>query len=169
MNDNFYTLFFSDAVLNDSCYDCQLKSTLEFCDIRLGDFWGKSYDMNNKGISVVSLASSKGVELFEKIRDNVWCKQHLSSDFLPYQSWGRNYAVNHELRNTLLAQLADANISLNRVINSYWHAMPLSKRIQAVGKKCSFIDANFCYINDKEIVSLKRTYIILSFIEENGS
>jgi len=40
---------------------------------------------------------------------------------------------------------------------------------QAVGKKCSFIDANFCYINDKEIVSLKRTYIILSFIEENGS
>lgn len=134
VNDNFYTLFFSDAVLNDSCYDCQLRSTLEFCDIRLGDFWGKSYDMNNKGISVVSLASSKGVELFEKIRDNVWCKQHLSSDFLPYQSWGRNYAVNHELRNTLLAQLADANISLNRVINSYWHAMPLSKRIKQLAK-----------------------------------
>ena len=134
VNDKFYSLFFSDAVLNDSCYDCKLRSTLAYCDIRLGDFWGKSYDMNNQGVSVVSLASERGLELFDKIKHGIWYKEHQSTDFLPYQSWGRSYTVNKQLRKTLLAQLADENVSLQQVLKTYWQAMPVSKRMKQMAK-----------------------------------
>ena len=42
-NNDFYDLFFSDHILNEACHDCKLRSTLDYTDIRLGDFWGKQY------------------------------------------------------------------------------------------------------------------------------
>lgn len=66
--DPFYELFFSNTVLNSSCKDCMLRSTLEYTDIRLGDFWGKTYIDNRTGVSAVSLVTPKGKELWDKIK-----------------------------------------------------------------------------------------------------
>lgn len=129
-NDRFYAMFFSDAVLNDACYDCKLRSTLEHCDIRLGDFWGKQYDLNNKGVSVVSVASERGVAVFDAIRPAIWHKRHEASDFLPYQSYGKSYAVDEELRSRLLSLLADKDVSLDEVVKMYWHSLSWKKRLK---------------------------------------
>lgn len=58
--DSFYELFFSDYILNESCYDCKMRSTLEYTDIRLGDFWGKKFVRNHRGVSGVSVATAVG-------------------------------------------------------------------------------------------------------------
>ena len=58
--DAFYELFFSDMILNDACYDCQSRSTLEYTDIRLGDFWGPKYLGLRKGVSAVAIATGWG-------------------------------------------------------------------------------------------------------------
>lgn len=133
-NDGFYTLFFSDAVLNDACHDCRLRSTLDACDIRLGDFWGKQYDLDSKGVSVVSLASPRGREVFESLGDDIWRKEHLPEDFLPYQSWGRSYRVDTALRRRLLEGLADKDTSLDEAVGIYWKSMPLKRKLKQLVK-----------------------------------
>lgn len=67
--DEFYSLFFSDHVLNDACSDCKLRSTMEYTDIRLGDFWGKRFLNDRKGVSAVAITSERGQMLFETIKD----------------------------------------------------------------------------------------------------
>ena len=66
-NNDFYDLFFSDHILNEACHDCKLRSTLDYTDIRLGDFWGKQYVLNNKGVSAISLVSDRARSLFSEI------------------------------------------------------------------------------------------------------
>ena len=96
--DGFYELFFCDQVLNDGCRDCQLRGTLEYTDIRLGDFWGKKFLDNHRGVSGVSLASDRGKEVFEKITRNLETQKCEYDHFLPYQSWGREYHPNMDAR-----------------------------------------------------------------------
>lgn len=134
INDKFYSLFFSDAILNDACYDCQLRSTLAHSDIRLGDFWGKCYDLNNRGVSLVSLSSPKGWDIFEGLKPKLWCKEHRPEDFLPYQSWGRNYKVNPVLRHNMLAMLSEENVTLKQVLNAYWQSRPINAKIKQMAK-----------------------------------
>lgn len=134
INDKFYSLFFSDAILNNACYDCQLRSTLEHCDIRLGDFWGKCYDMNNQGVSLVSLPSSKGIKIFSDLKSKLWCREHCPEDFLPYQSWGRSYRINLTLRHKLLAMLFDENVSLKQVVTVYWQSMSFKEKNKQIAK-----------------------------------
>ena len=152
IGDGFYTMFFSDAVLNDACYDCQARSTLQYCDIRLGDFWGKCYDMDNHGVSVVSVASEKGAALFEAIRPHIWSKEHAPSDFLPYQSYGKKYKLDAALRHHLLMLAADKEMPLSDVVAAYWQAMPLKRRLKQWAK-------NIILLMPVSIISLaKRMY-----------
>ena len=47
----FYSLFFGDLLLNTACYTCPSRQSFAFADIRLGDFWGSTYDLSDEGIS----------------------------------------------------------------------------------------------------------------------
>ena len=79
-NDKYYELFFCDQLLNAACHDCKLRSTLEYTDIRLGDFWGKKFLNNQKGVSAISLATARGKYVFDSIKDNITyseCDYHL--------------------------------------------------------------------------------------------
>ena len=75
-NNNCYmNLFLSDIALRRSCYDCNFKLGNKYSDITLGDFWGvkKYYPeiYNKKGISALIINTEKGVELFNKIKDDI--------------------------------------------------------------------------------------------------
>lgn len=118
-NDNFYELFFSDLVLNDACNNCRLRSTLEYTDIRLGDFWGKKFLDNHKGVSAVSISSDIGKSIFEKIQDKIVFKECDYSDFLPYQSWGIEYKPKMETRMAILESLSDPNSGIDEAIAIY--------------------------------------------------
>lgn len=115
-HNEFFDLFFSDQVLNEACNDCSLRGTLAYTDIRLGDFWGKQYVMNNKGVSAVSLVTERANILFEKIKEEISYKEENYEDFLPWQSWGKYHHPNEDLRKTLLAQLRDEKTSLRTSI-----------------------------------------------------
>ncbi len=133
-NDAFYTLFFSNHVLNDACKDCTLRSTLSHSDIRLGDFWGKCYDLNTQGVSLVSVNTERGQELFNQIKPQLWYKEHAASDFMVYQSIGTSYIIDEQLRSKLLHMLATEDIPLKAVAKTYWHSLPPKKKARQLVK-----------------------------------
>lgn len=114
-NDQFYELFFSNQVLNDACTDCSIRGTLEYTDIRLGDFWGHKFLDNQRGVSAISLATDKGKEVFERLHQ-VTCARCSYDEFLPYQSWNLSYKVDLENRKAVLDSLANPNEEIDKAI-----------------------------------------------------
>lgn len=102
----FYELFFSDQILNEPCSDCRVRSTLEYTDIRMGDFWGRKFLDNHRGVSAVSLASERGKLLFERIKNAITYSQCAYEDLHPNQSWGKKYEVNPKTRKLVLSSLS---------------------------------------------------------------
>jgi coenzyme F420-reducing hydrogenase beta subunit len=133
-NDPFFAMFFSDSVLNDACSDCSIRGTVAHCDIRLGDFWGKKYDLNTRGVSLVTIASEKGDSLFNYITDKIDCTKHKAADFIPYQSWGKEYKVNAHLRKSLLNSLADDTVPLSETIKTYNRSLSSKQKVKKVLK-----------------------------------
>lgn len=78
-NDEFYRLFLNDLILRESCYKCRYTSFDRVGDITLGDFWGIEKTICNfddkKGVSLVLVNSTKGKEIFEKIKDKYEIKE----------------------------------------------------------------------------------------------
>ena len=107
MHNEFYEIFFSDQILNDSCSDCKLRGTLRYSDIRLGDFWGPKYKRDIFGTSAISISTGRGLSIIEGIRDKIIMTEESYDTFLPYQSWGKEYRVNPALRSRLLSMLSD--------------------------------------------------------------
>ena len=128
--DGFYELFFCDQVLNDGCRDCQLRGTLEYTDIRLGDFWGKKFLDNHRGVSGVSLASDRGKEVFEKITRNLETQKCEYDDFLPYQSWGREYHPNMDARKAILESLQNESQSINDAVAAFRRHQSMADKIK---------------------------------------
>ena len=55
-----------------SCYHCQYKQNVTYCDIKVGDFWGiKDTDpyWNPKGVSVILAKNQRGVDALESLKD----------------------------------------------------------------------------------------------------
>lgn len=136
INDGFYEMFFSDLVLNDSCPDCKLRSTLEYTDIRLGDFWGHSYVMNHKGVSAVSIMTEHGRKVFKTLVPALEIKEQKFENFLPYQSYNKAYKVDAKLRAQLLSLLEDKNTSLKSVVSVYSHALSRKAKLKHCLKNC---------------------------------
>lgn len=67
-NNPFYSLFFSDLLLNNACYTCTAKASA-FADIRLGDFWGADYDLTDKGVSLIVPLSERGRQWTESLKE----------------------------------------------------------------------------------------------------
>ena len=67
--DYYYSLFFKENCLRESCYDCKFNGDNRVSDFTIGDYWGIDeahpgfYDRN--GVSVVVLNSSVAVQLFK--------------------------------------------------------------------------------------------------------
>ena len=118
--DEFYSLFFSDHVLNDACSDCKLRSTMEYTDIRLGDFWGKRFLNDRKGVSAVAITSERGKKLFDAIKGEFKTEDSDMGEVLVKQSYGKIYHPNLDLRNKMLDALRDDNTNLKDVVDLYY-------------------------------------------------
>lgn len=119
MTDEFYDLFFSDHVLNDACSDCMLRSTMEYTDIRLGDFWGKRYQGDRKGVSAVAITSERGQQVFDAIKDQFKIERSCMKEVLVKQSYGKVYHPNIDLRKKMLNGLREETRSLRDVVTLY--------------------------------------------------
>lgn len=61
--------------LRPCCYECSFKKIPRVSDISLGDYWGfnKYYDtFDYKGVSVVLINSSKGLKIYDMIKDDLF-------------------------------------------------------------------------------------------------
>lgn len=114
-NDKFYELFFSEHILNGACYDCLLRSTLKYTDVRVGDFWGHKFLNNLRGVSAISISTPKGGEIIKKLQ-SITYSQCSYDEFLPYQSWNLTYKVDLENRKAVLASLANPDEDINNAI-----------------------------------------------------
>lgn len=115
----FYDLFFSDYLLNKSCYNCKLRSTFKYSDIRLGDFWGKEYINNKKGVSIVSIISENGQRAFDSIKDKIIYTSHAFNDFIPFQSYGKTYKYNPYLRERMFILLQNPSVALKEIYSLF--------------------------------------------------
>ncbi|MBO5864556.1 MAG: Coenzyme F420 hydrogenase/dehydrogenase, beta subunit C-terminal domain [Bacteroidaceae bacterium] len=75
---NTYTnLFYKHIMFRHSCQVCHFTNTTRPSDITLADFWGwekvdSDFNKDDKGASLVLLNSTKGKEIFEKIKHNIY-------------------------------------------------------------------------------------------------
>ena len=80
-SDNHYMRgFLNDLYLRESCYHCPARSFSSLSDITIGDFWGvhklEMDDMNDdKGLSVVTINTQKGIDLFNDISSELTFKK----------------------------------------------------------------------------------------------
>ena len=66
--DMFFAFFLGDRCLNKACYDsCKYKWAASAADIRVGDFWGKKYRKDDKGVSSVVCFSQKGEQMMKEL------------------------------------------------------------------------------------------------------
>ena len=107
--DGFFKLFFSNKILNKSCYSCKLRSTLKYTDIRVGDYWGSEYDLDKEGVSAVILVTEKGKNIFENIKSSIEFKETSLKNIIKAQSYGKNYNFNEKNRRNILSILNETN------------------------------------------------------------
>lgn len=128
-NDPFFDLFFGADILNDACYDCKARSTMNYCDLRIGDFWGPRYELNDTGVSAVVVGSELGLNIFNKIKAKTYCELADFKEIVSFQSYGHTVSFNEERRNFLLNGLLECN-NLSTVHAHYVKMFPLKARIK---------------------------------------
>lgn len=78
-NNLYMRLFLKNYSLRKSCYNCRANNYRSGSDITLGDFWNiekiDSEFSDDKGTSAVMINTSKGMEVFDKIKNNLKFKE----------------------------------------------------------------------------------------------
>ncbi len=96
--DDFFTAYYSTEFFNKSCYDCEVKRNLRNSDLRIGDFWGKRFSENKKGVSCIISSTQKGEQLLEE------CKKYFElfdgdlDEILNGQSYNKNHLLDEDKR-----------------------------------------------------------------------
>lgn len=149
-NDPFYTMFSDMNALNEACYTCEIRSTLGYTDIRLGDFWGYQYDLDTKGVSAVVLCSDQGKELFGKIKSKFKVYEHSFSETVAAQSYGKAHECNKELRDYTL-ELLSSDLNMEAVIKDYRKTFSVKKKLKIAIKNSMKRLPHKLYLNIKKI------------------
>ena len=149
--DGFFRLFFSNKILNKYCYECKLRSTLNYTDIRLGDYWGAEYDLDTEGVSAVVLVTENGKEIFEKLKNEIEIKESNLNDVIKAQSYGKNYKLNEEERENILKNLNE-NENFEIFLKEYEKTLSKKEKIKYILKNI------FYFLPQRMRFRLKKYY-----------
>ncbi len=145
-SDPFYELFFSMDLMNEACYDCVARSSVEKADLRMGDFWGWQFDTDRKGVSAVVLQSSRGKALFEAVRDRFETRSFDFSQVIAAQSYGKRHSYDPRRREQTLAALKSEQ-SMDEIHANYLRSLPKGKRVKRLAKQLAKIIPQGLYAN----------------------
>lgn len=151
IHNEFFDLFLCNQVLNESCSECKLRGTLSYSDIRLGDFWGKVYNKTTRGMSGISVCSSRGTYVFERIKKGISYEQKDYDVFLPYQSWKQTYRVDTNFRKELFDALKDSRKSISDVYKILRKRQSAMHKIKVIVKQIIFYMPSFVAISIRKI------------------
>lgn len=138
INDPFFTIFFDNQILAKSCYDCKLRSTLEYTDIRMGDYWGAKYDLDTQGVSAIVICTSKGKEVFNGIKRSLIVEEADFYDIIKTQSYGTIYTYKFDVRDKTI-ELLKSDKFMDKIYKEYINLYPAKKRILHSLKKSIYI------------------------------
>ncbi len=127
----FYTLFFSNLLLNDSCYNCNTKSSFDFTDIRIGDFWGETFDNREDGVSIILPITNKGKEILETLKQNLKISllEQKHDVCFKAQSAFKQYSINKNIRVNLFSLLKQDGNNMNNIVKEYFNSLSFKKKI----------------------------------------
>lgn len=83
---DYLTIFYNKCALRPSCYQCPYATTEREVDLTIGDFWGiekalPDYDTSG-GVSLLLVHTERGLEVFEKVKNDVEWRESSVSDCL---------------------------------------------------------------------------------------
>lgn len=133
--DPFYKCYFDNIAFNNCCKKCKFRKGYSEADIRLGDFWGDKYQINDRGVSAVLINSAHGSILWNEIAkssDIIIETDCRLDDCVAYQSY--NDYSDTEISEYLLRYLRTSN-DIARVIKIYRKAYPAKVRIRKLIKQ----------------------------------
>ncbi len=117
-NDPFYEIFFGMTAMNEACYDCVARSSVEKTDIRMGDFWGWQFDTDRKGVSAVVINTPRGEQLFDAVRDRFEVRPFAFDEVIAAQSYGKPHVL-HEKRRKQTLDLLKSDLDMKEIQRQY--------------------------------------------------
>lgn len=130
---SFFKGFLANLFLRPICHQCVFKNNINR-DFTIGDFWGvnkilpKMYD--KKGVSVITINSLKGKQIFEKIKTNIEYEKINYDDMIKYNPAFVSSAKAHPKREDFFKRYQNEN--LNKLILKLLNTKPLI--VKLVGK-----------------------------------
>ena len=128
--DLFFKFFLSDTYLNDSCYKCKLRLDQCASDIRLADFWGKKYEENEKGVTLVTINTDRGKVFYENVVNTLTIEHCSFSDL--QQSQPRRF--HDKIKNPQMMKLLSSDLELRKIYKITIQP-PIISRLKMVARK----------------------------------
>ncbi|WP_426710492.1 Coenzyme F420 hydrogenase/dehydrogenase, beta subunit C-terminal domain [Cetobacterium sp. SF1] len=125
----FNEIFYNLDALNRACYNCNLRSSLYYTDIRLGDYWGIKYNEDIEGVSAIIAVTTQGNYMLNKISKTINLKEECIEEILKGQSYGKIHVINEKRRNRILELLKDNN-NIEKNYKEYVLLFSLKDRIK---------------------------------------
>lgn len=95
--DPYYFHFLEGNTYRESCYKCQYARAERVSDITIGDYWGIEDEhpefYSEKGVSCVLINTTKGEEIFKKIKDKAICIES-TLEKVSHQNGNLNHPTN---------------------------------------------------------------------------
>lgn len=132
-DDPFFELFFSKDCMNQACYDCHSRSSVDNPDIRLGDFWGWQFDRNTTGVSAVVIMTEAGRKVFYDTKSKLKLSRVDFGDIIAAQSYGKKHDLVTLRRNALLRDLRSSE-SLDTIVRNHRRMLPKKWHIKRILK-----------------------------------
>lgn len=133
-DDPFFELFFGMDLMNNACYDCIARSTIEKTDLRIGDFWGKRFDLDTKGVSAVVVSTDKGKELLDSIKTKIDIQIASFDEIIKAQSYKKIHNRNVD-RVNYLRNLIISDKDIVYIVKKRRKMLPLKTNLKRILKK----------------------------------
>jgi len=119
--DLYMKAFLKNICLRPSCYSCKFKTLNRQSDITLADFWGVQNIMpemdDDKGTSLILVNSTKGQDIFEKIKNEIKYKETDIGRAVTYNTSAVKSVAYNPKREKFFEELGE--LSFDKLVKKY--------------------------------------------------
>lgn len=132
--DPFFLSFEQCFCFSHSCYECPWRDK-SVADIRIGDYWGKRFENDEKGVSEVIIISEKGKSIIDDISKKglAEIRKQDVADYTKYQQ-----TINSSepvFWNAYIHSMADTNTKMDDILKKYIYPYALRKKLRQSASK----------------------------------
>ena len=102
---------------------------MAYTDIRIGDFWGAKYDLDDKGVSAVVICTQLGAEVLNSIKEKISINSVNFDEIISAQSYGKIILYNETRRKFLIQNITEYN-DIIRIHQQYIKMLPPLIRVK---------------------------------------